>query len=211
MNKLNFKVLDDKKAIENVLDKIENYSGVRLPIAYAEQNKVVGVFLQEQLVAGYIIVTNPESRSLMFVPTQALSNSKLASTDSYDVMEVNGLWIGPSVKTPIMQAKVWLHLIKDIFMSKKKYVLLMRDSRNRNMERFFAMANPVALYDGPPILMAGEKSHQNIQVSFTTRWSIVLNCYKYVGEIKNRMKRAEKFEKSHRFSNQAEASKAGLV
>ncbi len=211
MNKLNFEVLKDTKAIENVLDKIENYSGVRLPLEYAEKNKVVGVFLHKQLVAGYIIVTNPEFRSLMFVPKQALSYSKLATTDSYDVMEVNGLWIGPSVKTPMMQAKVWLHLIKDIFMSKKKYVLLMRDSRNRNMERFFGMANPVALYDGPPLLMAGEKSHKNIQVSFTTRWSIVLNCYKYVGEINSRIKRAERFEKSHRYNNQTETSKASLV
>jgi hypothetical protein len=211
MNKLTFKVLSEKKDIETVLLKTENYSGVKLPYSYAAQNKVVGVFLQEQLVAGYILVTKPEFRCLMFVPSEAMATSKLASTDSYDMMEVNGLWIGPKLKTPMMQAKVWAHLIKDIFLSKKKYVLLMRDSRNRNMARFFGMANPIAIYDGPPLLMAGDNSHKNIQVSFTTRWSIVLNSYKYAAEIRNRMKRADQFEKSQSFNNQTQASKASLV
>ena len=200
MKKLSFKTLTSKKEIENVLDKTENYSGVRLPYAYAARNKVVGVFLHEQLVAGYIIVTNPEFRTLMFVPKDNLTASKLASKDQYDMMEVNGLWIGPTIKTPMMQAKVWANLIKDIFLSKKKYVLLMRDSRNKSMERFFGMANPIALYDGPPLLMAGERSHKTIQVSFTTRWSIVLNSYKYAAEIRQRIKRANEFEKSQRLT-----------
>lgn len=207
MTKLDFKVLSAKKDIETVLDKTENYSGVRLPYHYAARNKVVGVFLHEQLVAGYIIVTNPEFRTLMFVPNGALAKSKLASKDRYDMMEVNGLWIGPSLKTPILQGKVWANLIKDIFLSKKKYVLLMRDSRNRSMERFFNMANPVALYNGPPLLMAGENSHKNIQVCFTTRWSIVLNSYKYVGEIRNRIKRANQFVKPQGFNGQTETAR----
>ncbi len=207
MTKLDFKVLNAKKDIETVLGKTENYTGVRLPYQYAARNKVVGVFLREVLVGGYIIVTTPEFRTLMFVPNDTLKNSKLASKDQYDMMEVNGLWIGPSLKTPIMQGKVWAHLIKDIFLSKKKYVLLMRDSRNKSMERFLGMANPVALYDGPPMLMAGDNSHKNIQVSFTTRWSIVLNSYKYIAEIRNRIKRANQFEKHRSFNGGTESAR----
>jgi hypothetical protein len=187
MKNIKFRTITDKNGIENVLDIVERYSGVRLPTEYANRNKVVGAFLQDKLVATYMVITKPDFRSLMFVPSDNWKKTNLSVTDDYDMMEINGLWISPA-------------LIKDIFMSKKKYVLLMRDSRNKIMERFLNMANPTTLYDGPPMLMAGATSHEKIQVSFTTRWGIILNCHKYVGEIRSRMKRAKEFEKARSYS-----------
>ncbi len=206
MNKLIFRTITDDQGIEEVINKVENYSGVRLPLAYAKRNKVVGAFLHEQLVAGYMIVTKPDFRSLMFVPDELKSTSQIGDLDSYDMMEVNGLWLGPAVKTPMMQAKVWFNLIKDIFLAKKNYVLLMQDSRNKNMERFLSMANPTMLYSGPPMLMAGDDSHKSINVGYTTRWSIVLNTPKYIAEFRSRMKRADEFEKSRKFDGVLDAA-----
>lgn len=211
MNKLIFRTITEESALEEVLDKVENYSGVRLPIAYARRNKIVGAFLHNKLVAGYMVVTKPEFRSLMFVPSGHESLKSLSAIDNYDMMEINGLWLSPAVKTPILQAKVWFHLIKDIFLSKKKYVLLMRNRRNKNMERFLNMANPTELYSGPPMLMAGDASHENIQVSYTTRWKVVLNSHKYIAEIRNRMKRASEFEKSRVYTPTIDRSEVGAV
>ncbi|MFT6296209.1 MAG: hypothetical protein ACJATW_002501 [Glaciecola sp.] len=211
MRKLEFRTITDKDGIENVLNIVERYSGVRLPLDYANRNKVVGAFSQNKLVATYMVVTQPNFRSLMFVPSDNWKNTDLSVTDDYDMMEINGLWISPSLKTPLLQARIWAHLIKDIFMSKKKYVLLMRDSRNKIMERFLNMANPTTLYDGPPMLMAGATSHERIQVSYTTRWQIVLNSHKYIGEISNRMKRAREFEKSRSFSSPTSNNGANLA
>ena len=211
MQNLEFRTITDKDGIENVLDKVERYSGVRLPTEYANKNKVVGAFLQEKLVATYMVITKPNFRSLMFVSGDNWKQTNLSVTDDYDMMEINGLWISPALKTPLMQARIWAHLIKDIFMSKKKYVLLMRDSRNKIMERFLNMANPTTLYDGPPMLMAGATSHAMIQVSFTTRWNIILNSYKYVSEIRNRMKRAQEFKKARSFSAQINSNATNLA
>jgi hypothetical protein len=211
MRKLEFRTITDKDGIENVLNIVERYSGVRLPLDYAKRNKVVGAFSQNKLVATYMVVTQPNFRSLMFVPSDNWKNTDLSVTDDYDMMEINGLWISPALKTPLLQARIWAHLIKDIFMSKKKYVLLMRDSRNKIMERFLNMANPTTLYDGPPMLMAGATSHERIQVSYTTRWQIVLNSHKYIGEISNRMKRAREFEKSRSFSSPTSNNGANLA
>ena len=69
MQNLEFRTITDKDGIENVLDKVERYSGVRLPTEYANKNKVVGAFLQEKLVATYMVITKPNFRSLMFVPS----------------------------------------------------------------------------------------------------------------------------------------------
>jgi len=47
--------------------------------------------------------------------------------------------------------------------------------------------------------MAGENTHNEIQVSYTTRWKIVLNIHKYMWELRNRNRRADQFAK-HRAS-----------
>ena len=172
------------------LDRVENYTGVRLPKPYVSKSKIVGVFLHKKMVAGYMIVTQPSFRSVLFVPDEIKAISSFFNIDQFEMMEVNGLWIGPGLKTPSLQIRVWLHLIKDIFSCRKKYVLLMRNIRNRNMERFLGMANPNSLYKGAPVLMAGDVTHQAIEVSYTTRWSIVLNTHKYLLELLHRQRRA---------------------
>lgn len=196
MEKLDFRVIETRLDQELFLDKVENYSGVRLSDTYISQSKMIGVYLDGKLAAGYMLVTQGPFRSLLFVPDEHQKRSKLSSIDSYEMMEINGLWIGPALKTPILQMKVWLRLVKDIFASKKNYILLMRDLRNKTMERFLGMANPKPVYTGIPMLMAGEKTHESIEVSFTTRWKLVLNSYKYALELLRRQKKATAFNRS---------------
>lgn len=195
MEKLEIRTITTKSDLTLVLDKIEGYSGVRLSESYASQGKVVGIFLRDRLAACYMLITKPNFRSLLFVPDSEKRTNSFFNNDKYEMMEVNGLWIGPALKTPELQIRVWMELIKDIFMSRKKYVLLMRDKRNKNMERFMNMALPHNLYEGSPQLMAGETTHNEIQVSYTTRWKIVLNIHKYFWELRNRKVRASQFGK----------------
>ena len=211
MEKLIFKTITMPNEIDLVLEKIENFSGVRLPLEYIRQAKTVGVFLQDRLVACYILVTKPNFRSLLFVPDKLKLTNDFFNRDQYEMMEVNGLWIGPALKKPSMQVKVWMHLILDIFSCKKKYVLLMHDSRNKNMERFLDMANPEKLYAGSPLPMAGESTHGKIQVSYTTRWSIILNIPKYLLELRRRQIRAEQFAKERTYVRELKISEAGFV
>lgn len=195
MEKLQIRTITTQEDLNTVLDKIEWYSGVRLSESYAKQGKVVGVFLHNKLAACYMVITSPGFRSLLFVPDSVKKANEFFNNEQYEMMEVNGLWIGPALKTPEQQIRVWMELIKDIFFSKKKYVLLMRDKRNMNMDRFMNMAYPKNLYEGSPLLMAGEKTHKEIQVSFTTRWKILLNVHKYLWELRDRKRRANQFSK----------------
>ncbi|MDA1371417.1 MAG: hypothetical protein O2971_11745 [Proteobacteria bacterium] len=191
MDTVKFRTIEDPLETKLILDNIERYSGVRLPLQYIKSSRVVGAFLHNQLVASYMLITNPNFRSLMFLPDEVRRANAFFAKDQYEMMEVNGLWISPTLKTPALQIRVWMQLIRDIFLCRKKYVLLMRDVRNKSMDRFMGMANPLALYQGPPILMAGENTHKSIQVSYTTRWKIVLNFHKYIKELRNRQRRAE--------------------
>ena len=199
MEKLEFRTIRNIDDTELVLDKIESNLGVRLPTDYANRSKIVGVYLRNQLAACYMLVTKPEFRSLLFVPDQTRKESDFFDKDSFEMMEVNGLWIGPALRNPRMQLKVWAHLIMDIFMSKKRFVLLMQNSNNKCMERFMNMANPTKIYEGKPLARAGENTHKTIRVSFTTRWSIILNAPKYLNELFQRRQRALTFSKKQHY------------
>ncbi len=199
MEKLEFKTITNREDTELVLDKIETNLGVRLPLGYANKSKIVGVFLRDQLSACYMLVTEPDFRSLLFVPDKAKRDGEFFRNESFEMMEVNGLWIGPALRKPGMQLRVWAHLIKDIFMSKKQFVLLMQNSNNKCMERFMNMANPTHIYEGEPLPAAGERTHKTIRVSYTTRWSIVLNVPKYVNELFQRQQRAHVFSKKQNY------------
>lgn len=207
MEKLIFKSAVSEEEIDEVLEKIEGYSSVKLPLEYAKNGKIVGAFLQDKLVACYMLITKPSFRSKLFVPDAVKSSHEFFKKDEYEMMEVNGLWIGPSLKKPSMQVRVWFEMVKDIFLAKKKYVLLMQNSNNRCMKKYLSMANPTVLYKGQPQLMPGERTHKTIEVSFTTRWSIVINCYKYLAEFRNRQRRVSKSRKEkHNVLDHAQTS-----
>lgn len=189
MADLKFRELSSKDEIEAFLDKFEHFTNVRLPTSYALNSTVVGVFLHGRLSAGYMLVTKPSFRSKMFIPDSTKASHPFFQNDEYEMMEVNGLWIGAAIKTPQTQFKIWLRMVFDIFMAKKKYLLLMCDSRNTNIKKLHSLTNPTFLYEGAPNEMAGEQSVQKIRVSVTTRWKMLLGIPKYIKQLKLREKR----------------------
>jgi len=200
MEKMTFKTLVTDQEIDLFIDKIENYTSVRLTKVYANNSRIVGAFLHDKIVGGYMLVSKPQFRSLLFVPDSIKSDSEFFKNDTYEMLEVNGVWLSPAIKTPKMQYKFWMKLLLDIFLTKKKYLLLMSNLKNKNIGYLHSLANPEILYEGSPSLMAGEKSHEMIRVGYTTRWRAVLNLPKYWLELKSRERRARNFAKQRQFS-----------
>lgn len=192
MERLNFREIESTTETALFIDKVQNYTGVRLPLSYVENSKVIGIFLQNKMVAGYMVVTKPGFRSLMFVPDDIKKSNKFFNSDQNDMLEVNGLWIGPAVKKPQMQFRIWLDIAKNVIFSRKKYLLLMSSSKNKNIQSLHALIDPETLYEGSPNLMSGDESHENIHVSFTTPW----NCFRAIPKYwmvvsKNRQRRVK--------------------
>jgi len=201
MEKMTFKTLTTDQEIDLFLDKIENYTSVRLSKVYANNSKIVGAFLHNKIVGGYMLVSKPQFRSLLFVPDSIKISNKFFKNDIYEMLEVNGVWLSTALKTPKMQYTFWMKLLLDIFLAKKKYLLLMSNLKNKNIGYLHSLSNPEILYEGSPSLMAGEKSHEMIRVGYTTRWRAVFNIPKYWLELKNRERRAKNFAKQRQFGN----------
>lgn len=200
MNAITFKTLTTDTDIETYLEKFENFVGVKLPYDYSLRSTIVGAFKKGEMIAGYMLVTKPEFRSLMFVPDSIKNSNQFFKNDQFEMMEVNGVWISAAVKSAGEQYRIWSHLIWDIFLARKKYVLLMADLRNSNIRNIHSLTNPELLYEGAPSLMAGAKSHSTIRVSFTTRWQMLFNIPKYYIAYRERAKRSTKRAKVRAFS-----------
>lgn len=194
MEKLDFREISEKSELECYLLRFHDYVGVKLPEEYVKRCKVVGVFLHNRLVGGYMLVSDPPFRSLLFVPDTTKRKSSSLSSNPDDFLEVNGLWLSAGLKSPELQLAVWFHLVANIFLCKKKFVLLLRNSQNQAMKRLMNLAKPELLYDGAPQIMAGESTHERIQVSVTSRWNILMFSYKYWFELKERQRRARSFQ-----------------
>ena len=208
MEAIQFKTLTAESEIETYLKKFEGFVGVRLPYDYATRSKIVGVFRGSEMVGGYMIVTKPEFRSLMFVPDTVKNSHAFFQNDSYEMMEVNGVWISPAVKSALENYRIWFHLLKSMFFARKQYVLLMADLRNGNVRNLHSLLNPELLYEGPPMLKAGTTSHSTIRVSVTTRWQILFNLPKYYLTFRERARRSSKRAKVRAFGRMAREAEA---
>ncbi|MGB4247084.1 MAG: hypothetical protein WBJ75_05130 [Pseudohongiellaceae bacterium] len=202
MDAIKFKTLTTESEIEKYISKFEGFVGVRLPYDYTIRSRIIGVFKGDEMVGGYMLVTKPEFRSLMFVPDSVKEKHEFFKNDQYEMMEVNGVWISVSLKSAIDYFRIWIHMMWDVFMTKKNFVLLMADLRNGNVKNIHSLTNPELLYEGPPMLMAGSKSHSTIRVSYTTRWQMVLNIPRYWMEYKNREKRFNRRLKERAYSRE---------
>lgn len=193
MEKLIFREIETRVETELFIEKFRISAGVRLPLDYVENSHIIGAFLHDKLVAGYMIVTKSGYRSLMFVPDSVKKSNEFFQNSQNDMLEVNGLWIGPTLKSPLQQFRVWLHLAMKVITSRKEYVLLMSNSKNKNIQFLHGLLDSVLVYEGAPNLMVGDESHETIRVGFTTPWTIVLNAPRYLKEVWKRQQRAHVF------------------
>ncbi len=192
MEAITYRTLTTKEEIETYLQRFGNHVKVKLPYDYIDRSTVVGAYRGEEMVAGYMLVTKPAFRSLLFVPDAVKKENAFFRNDEYEMMEVNGLWIGAGVRSAKEQFGIWLHMLRDVFMCRKKYVLLMADTRNVNICKIHNLMGKQELYQGPAHSLASMKTHDTISVGYATRWSLVMNLPKYLAEYRNRQRKSSR-------------------
>jgi hypothetical protein len=196
MEKVDFRIISGGEEIDLFLEIFERHVGIKLPADYVSNSKIVGAFLHEKLVGGYMLVTSPPFRSTLFVPDSVKKWHSFFENDAYDMMEVNGVWISPALKSAKLQFSVWTQLLMDIFLSKKKYILLMRDARNKNVDHIHKLTSPIQIYKGRPWLTTDQFSHNEVNVCYTTRWKLIFGFHRYWKEYRHRkVREAQRFDR----------------
>jgi hypothetical protein len=82
----------------------------------------------------------------MFIPDSVKNTHPLFKNDSYDMMEINGVWISASLKEVLEHFTVWMRMVWDILKCPKHYILLRANKRNTNFRNVHAMTAATDLY-----------------------------------------------------------------
>jgi hypothetical protein len=205
MEAIKFRTLETDQEIDYFINRFESYVGVKLPYDYSQRSEVIAGFKGNEMVCGYMLVTKPSYRSLMFIPDEVKNTHPFFKNDSYDMMEINGVWISASLKEVSEHFTVWMRMVWDILKCRKQYILLMANKRNTNIRNVHTMTGATDLYEGAPMLMAGDNSHASIRVSYTTRWAFVMNLPRYWLEYKRRERRSGRRNKQRVYSQTVKA------
>lgn len=205
MEAIKFRTLETDQEIDFFINRFESYVGVKLPYDYSQRSEVIAGFKGSDMVCGYMLVTEPSYRSLMFIPDDVKNTHPFFKNDSYDMMEINGVWISASLKEISEHFRVWMRMVWDILKCRKQYILLMANKRNTNIRNVHAMTGATDLYEGEPMLMAGVNSHASIRVSYTTRWAFLMNLPRYWLEYKRRERRSGRRIKQRVYAQTAKA------
>jgi hypothetical protein len=146
---LRFKKLDSQRELSAYRAGFLKFSakGADLPIEYLLASRVVGIFANGELVAGYTIGTQAPLRLLEFVPEESRSELALPPSASWsDFCEVACVWREPRVSSLIMSCVVWPRILLDVLRTRKRFLL--GHNQSKALDRFYTTLGPWTLYSG---------------------------------------------------------------
>lgn len=176
---MEFRTINAPAEVSRFLDRFNFYVGVRLPDQYAQQGTITGLYDENGiLVGGYMIITQPNFRILNMIPDAVKYEHPFFKDAALsDIVEVNGVWLARKATRGTTPKKLWIHILNDVIKTKKNYLLIMADARNKNVQLVHQDLRPKLIFQGTPELQAGVVSHKEIIVSYATRFNLLLTMY----------------------------------
>lgn len=150
-------VVCDSSRINEYHQKAVEFLGVDFPADYYDRS--VTLALIDQLgcmCGGAIIALEPEFRSLLSIPTQAKEAPPGLEPISR-VAEINGVWLSPDAKSPILPVTFWRQVINFLMSLDKDRFLFTFDLSNKMMRKITSWLRYDVLYSGPTRQLPGMK------------------------------------------------------
>lgn len=143
--------------------------GIDFPAEYYDRSVILTLLDQlGQMCGGAIIVLQPEFRSLMSIPNLNENNrNSLGSTA--DVAEINGVWLSPGVKAPILGVTFWRQLLTFLHTLDKQRFLFTFDRSNKPMRKITSWLRYDVLYTGPTRQLPGMKKPSDETIAILHR------------------------------------------
>ena len=137
---------------------------VNLPMEYLLRSKVFGFYDEDNsLIGGFLIVMAGDLRSLTQLPAKGLIPDHV---DEWDIGEVNGLWLAPTVRKKSISIKFWLHVAKEVIFSGKKHFIYTYTSKKKHLGDIYSNVKPITLFEGETEILPGmdESEMETIQL-----------------------------------------------
>jgi hypothetical protein len=185
---LEYRTLTQDHEIEAFLESFKRYVNVKLPTAYANCGKVIGVFKGEDMIGGYMIITRGPFRALTLIPDEVKQNMPLLKNGSAsDFVEVNGFWVKEAYRRSAESLQMWLRVRKEVLRSKASYFLIFYNTQATGLAQIYEdILDPELIYQGAPAANSKTSSHAQITVGISTRLKVRLSIYRGIPRIMNR-------------------------
>ncbi|MBL8891473.1 MAG: hypothetical protein JNL67_15950 [Planctomycetaceae bacterium] len=150
-------VVCDSSRFEEYHQKAFEFLGVEFPVDYYKRSVTLTLIDQlGDMWGGAIIALEPEFRSLLSIPNQTSGYSQGLEPMS-SVAEINGVWLAPGVKSPILPVTFWRQLINFLLTLDKDRFLFTFDLSNKTMRKITSWLRYDVLYSGPTHQLPGMK------------------------------------------------------
>jgi hypothetical protein len=151
-----------------------------LHLDYIRKGKCFGLFLNDDLLAGYCLVHEPlyQMYTIRQIPE---SEHQFDDEDPFNYVEV----VGYFSFTKEYAAKMKRHFILQLLLHKASYIVYTYPTSDTESEACFRLGNPLRLYSGK--LKKGDAS---VNVEVVTKLGILKICmYKVINSLVNKLKR----------------------
>lgn len=151
---------------QEYLQKAEKFLGIDFPPSYVERATILTLVDQlGEMRGGALVVNEPEFRSLLSIPPTAIHGESPFVCDT-DVAEINGVWLSPEVRTPILPVTFWRQFINHLLTLPKHRFLFTYDHSNKQMRKITGWLRYDVLYSGLTEQLPGMQrpSHETIAV-----------------------------------------------
>ena len=165
------RILSEPGDIGCCVARFEEFVGVPMPEVYIARGSLYGCFdSNDTMVGGFLLVTEPPYRGVVFLPDRVRETHWLFRTVSGDRMvEVNCVWLEPRLRLSAWDWYVfWWRIVGAIARTGRSCVLVWYNRRNRHLHRFYSRVRKEVIYTGPPGQAAEGRTHAEICVAFST-------------------------------------------
>ena len=134
----------------------QRWMGVRFPLSYLAQNRVIGFFTHEnELVGGFALITQPPFRVMQSLPQTAQHKITELGYTQDSLFEITGLWLHPEHKSRIANLLFYLTIYKEVLFIRRPYFIYAYSSSKPKLGQIYSVAQPITIYEGPTSLLPG--------------------------------------------------------
>ena len=160
----------DAERLEEYLEATKAILGLVFPQPYLERAEICClVDQQDRLCGGGMVVLEPEFRSLQSIPEFAIDASLGDLETALDVAEINGVWIHPEIKSPMLPLAFWGRFLEKILETGMPRLLFTFNNDNTQMRKLTSWLAHEVLYSGLTRQLDGMPRPTHETVALTNR------------------------------------------
>lgn len=172
---MGFRLLHEQRDLLQYINYTEAHLGVRFPLEYLRQGRVMGFFdKNHKLAGGYSLILKGPFRVLESLPeTIKTAHPILSKIKESSICEITGLWLSPELKYNNTSLHLWLRFYRNILFLRKKYFVYAYTFGKRSLGRLYSNMRPYIIFQGKTKLLPGMHQPEFESVELTT-WGRII-------------------------------------